>query len=166
MGNFIYGEWETLDSSWDPENQKNIYSITSEYTGFIMAGTAKLDHITVKKKLGIFKTEKTKYSIDKIKKVHLIDEEKVKGKSFVKKGIAGGLGYMFFGNVGLAAGALAAGNDVLKQKSGTIGIEFKDKNWIVTKFDLRNSDSKDFFKLLLELIKTKHPPKKKDKAPF
>ena len=91
---------------------------------------------------------------------------KVKGKSFVKKGIAGGLGYMFFGNVGLAAGALATGNDVLKQKSGTIGIEFKDKNWIVTKFDLRNSDSKDFFRLLLELIKTKHPPKKKDKAPF
>ena len=49
MGNFMYGEWKTLDSSWDPENQKNIYSITSEYTGFIMVGTPKLDHITVKK---------------------------------------------------------------------------------------------------------------------
>ena len=58
MGNFIYGMWETLDSSWDPENQKNIYSITSEYSGFIMAGTAKLDHITVKKKLGILKQKK------------------------------------------------------------------------------------------------------------
>lgn len=73
---------------------------------------------------------------------------------------------MFFGSVGLAAGALSAGNDALKQKTGTIEIEFNDKNWIVTQFDLQNSDSKDFFQLLLELIKIKHPPQKKDKAPF
>ena len=167
MGNFIYGDWKTLECSWDPENQKNIYSITSEYSGFIIAGTAKLDHITVKKEIGIFKTKKIKYTIDKIKRIRLIDEKEVRGgKSFVKKGIAGGLGYIFFGNVGLAAGALSAGNDSLKQKTGIIGIEFNDKNWIVTKFNLQNSDSKDFFKLLIELIKIKHPSKKKDKVPF
>ena len=89
----------------------------------------------------------------------------VKGKSFTKKAVAGGLGYLFLGGVGLAAGALSAGNDALKKKSGTIGIEFKDKKWIVTKFDLRNGDSKDFFTLLLNLVKTK-PVKKKKKAPF
>ncbi len=50
MGNLMYGEWNTLDSSWDPGNQKGIYSITSEYSGLMMAGTAKLDYITVKKK--------------------------------------------------------------------------------------------------------------------
>ena len=165
MGNFMYGEWQTLDSSWDPGNQKKIYSITSEYSGFMMAGTAKLDYITVKKKVSLFKTEKTKYTIDKIKKVSLIDEEVVKGKSFTKKAVAGGIGYLFLGGVGLAAGALSAGNDALKKKSGTIGIEFKDKKWIVTKFDLRNNDSKDFFTLLLDLVKKK-PIKKKKKAPF
>jgi hypothetical protein len=134
MGNFIYGmNGKPLIVHGIQKIRKIFILLHQNTTGFIMAGTAKLDHITVKKKLGIFKTEKTKYTIDKIKKVHLIDEEKVKGKSFVKKGIAGGLGYMFFGNVGLAAGALAAGNDVLKQKSGTIGIEFKDKNWISNK---------------------------------
>ena len=162
----MYGEWNTLDSSWDPGNKKGIYSITSEYSGHILLGTAKLDYITVKKKVSLFKTEKIKYTIDKIKKVTLIDEEKVKGKSFIRKAVGGGLGYLFLGNIGLAAGALSAGNDVLKQKSGTIGIEFKDKKWIITQFDLRNSDSKNFFKFLLNLIEVKKPPKKNKKAPF
>ena len=124
----MYGEWNTLDSSWDPGNKKGIYSITSEYSGHILLGTAKLDYITVKKKVSLFKTEKIKYTIDKIKKISLIEE-------------------------------------VISLKSGTIGIEFKDKKWIVTKFDLRNGDSKDFFTLLLNLVKTK-PVKKKKKAPF
>lgn len=124
----MYGEWNTLDSSWDPGNKKGIYSITSEYSGHILLGTAKLDYITVKKKVSLFKTEKIKYTIDKIKKISLIEE-------------------------------------VISLKSGTIGIEFKDKKWITTKFDLRNRYDKIFFRLLLDLVKTK-PVKKKKKAPF
>ena len=128
MENLMYGEWNTLDSSWDPGNKKGIYSITSEYSGHILLGTAKLDYITVKKKVSLFKTEKIKYTIDKIKKISLIEE-------------------------------------VISLKSGTIGIEFKDKKWITTKFDLRNRYDKIFFRLLLDLVKAK-PVKNKKKAPF
>ena len=144
MGNFMYGEWQTLDSSWDPGNQKGIYSITSEYSGFMMAGNAKLDYITVKKKVSLFKTEKTKYTIDKIKKVSLIDEEVVKGKSFTKKAVAGGLGYLFLGGVGLAAGALSAGNDALKKKVEQLELNSKIKNGLLLNLTLEMATVKIF----------------------
>ena len=134
-----------------------------------------MQSIVVKHKVGIFKTEDYFYTSnlteylkingeypDKVTGIKEISQEEVRGKSFTGKAVAGGVGYLFLGPVGLAAGALSAGNNSLKEKKASFGIEFSDGNWLVVEFDLQESRDVNF---MSELLNTDQLEKKSEK-PF
>ena len=75
-----------------------------------------------------------------------------------------GLGGVLFGGSGAVVGALASGNKIKKEKDVSLGIAFKDKNWVVIEFTMNEEFlGKVHHSIYMELLEA---TSKKQKRPF
>lgn len=109
---------------------------------------------------------KYKYLLTDITTVKIVDKATMLASEKKTIGSLGGasLGGALFGGSGAVVGALASGNKVKKEKDISLGIAFKDKNWVVIEFiineDLLGSVHNSILMELLEVTA------KKQKRPF